>query len=45
MGEYGGFHTLFGVSADRTQVLVVACNLTEIDVNAIGIELAKLWQF
>ena len=42
---YGGFRTLFEVSADRSQVLAVACNLREVDVDAIGEELAELWQF
>ncbi len=44
-GGYGGFRTLLEVSADRTQVLVVACNLEDVDVEAIGEKLAELWEF
>ena len=44
-GGYGGFHSLFAVSADRTQVLAVLCNVWEADVDAIGGELAELWDF
>lgn len=43
-GQYGGFHTLFRVSPDRTQEIVVACNLLDVDVEAIGEKLANLWQ-
>ena len=42
-GEYGGFHTLFYVSPDRTREIVVAGNLAEISVGAIGERLAELW--
>lgn len=42
-GEYGGFHTLFYVSPDRTREIAVACNLAEINVNEIGQKLAELW--
>jgi CubicO group peptidase (beta-lactamase class C family) len=44
-GAYGGFRTLLQISADRTQVLVVACNLAEVDMNAVGGKLAELWEF
>lgn len=42
-GEYGGFHTLFYVSPDRTREIAVACNLAEINVSEIGQKLAELW--
>jgi CubicO group peptidase (beta-lactamase class C family) len=43
-GEWEGFHTLLDISADRTQVLVVACNLSSIEVSLIGYELNQIWQ-
>jgi CubicO group peptidase (beta-lactamase class C family) len=43
-GEYGGFHTLLRVSPDRQQELVVACNLFDADIEAIGEKLGALWQ-
>lgn len=45
LGEYGGFHALLGISADREQAIAVACNLSEIDVNATAVEIAELWDF
>jgi len=43
-GEYGGFHTLFRVSADRSGVLVVACNLAWINIEELGVKLAEIWR-
>lgn len=42
-GEYGGFHTVFVVSADRTRALAIACNLAELDASALGNELQSIW--
>lgn len=43
-GTYGGFRTLFTVSADRTRVLAVACNLAALDVDTIAQQLAEIWK-
>jgi CubicO group peptidase (beta-lactamase class C family) len=42
-GDWAGFHTRLQVSADRGQVLVVACNFAEANVDTISYELTQLW--
>jgi CubicO group peptidase (beta-lactamase class C family) len=42
-GGWAGFVTLFGVSADRTTVLVATCNDTSLPVDALGAGLREIW--
>lgn len=42
-GGWAGFVTLFGVSADRTTVLVATCNDTSLPVDTLGAGLLEIW--
>lgn len=42
-GGWAGFVTLFGVSADRTTVIVATCNETALPVDTIGAGLLEIW--
>lgn len=42
-GAWAGFVTLFGVSADRTTVIVVTCNETALPIDTLGAGLLEIW--
>jgi len=42
-GAWGGFTTLFGVSADRRTSIAVSCNTPAADIGAIATALQRIW--
>jgi CubicO group peptidase (beta-lactamase class C family) len=42
-GEWGGFVTLFGVSADRSTAMVVSCNSPDVAISTISSGLLTIW--
>lgn len=42
-GAWAGFVTLFGVSADRSTVLVITCNETALPIDTLGAGLLEIW--
>ena len=43
-GTYGGFHTWLGISPDRGTALAVACNLYDINIEAVAENLQAVWK-
>ncbi len=42
-GAWGGFATLFGISADRRTAIAVSCNTPEADIAGIAVALTSIW--